>query len=42
MMGYGGGWMGGGVGTFGFITAAVILIDLILVGVWLWKQINKS
>ena len=41
MMGYGYGAMMGGFGTLGFITYLVILADLILIGVWLWKQINK-
>lgn len=48
MMGYWGGgsmmnW--GGLGWFsgiGFIFWLVILIDLILLGFWLWKQINKK
>jgi len=30
--------MGGG---FGFIVALVVMIDLILLGIWLYKQINK-
>ena len=39
MMGYGyGGMMGGG---FGSIIAVVGMIDLILLGIWLYKQINK-
>jgi len=41
MMGYGygyGGMMGGG---FGSIVAIVVTIDLILLGIWLYKQINK-
>jgi len=33
--------MGGGFGTFGAITWLVVLIDLILVGIWLWQQIRK-
>ena len=44
MMGYGynyGGMMGG-VGTFGFVTWLVIIVDLVLLGVWLWKQITKK
>ena len=41
-MGYGGGWsMMGGMGGFGYITLLVVLVDLILLGVWLWKQIQK-
>lgn len=39
MMGYGyGGMMGAG---FGAIVAWVVIIDLVLVGIWLFKQINK-
>lgn len=39
MMGYGyGGMMGGG---FGVIVAIVVIIDLVLLGIWLYKQINK-
>ncbi|MEX2029215.1 MAG: hypothetical protein WD963_01910 [Candidatus Paceibacterota bacterium] len=40
MMGYYGysGMMGGG---WGIIVGFVVLIDLILLGVWLFKQINK-
>lgn len=38
---YGGGWsMMGGVGTFGFITWLVVLVDLVLLGIWLWKKIK--
>lgn len=33
--------MMGGYGLFGGLFGIVILIDLILLGVWLWKQINK-
>jgi len=39
MMGYGyGGMMGGGLGLVMWI---VVLIDLVLLGVFLYKQINK-
>lgn len=43
MYGYGyGDWgMMGGMGYFGIITWLVVLVDLVLAGVWLWKQINK-
>ncbi|MDP3958116.1 MAG: hypothetical protein Q8Q36_01465 [bacterium] len=42
MMGYNYGWsMMGGAGTFGVITWLVVLVDLILVGIWLWQQIRK-
>lgn len=38
-MGYGyGGMMGGGLGV---VLWAIVLIDLVLVGIWLYKQINK-
>ena len=33
--------MMGGIGAWGGIVWLVVLIDLILVGVWLWKQIRK-
>lgn len=40
---YGGSWgMMGGVGAFGGITWIVVLVDLVLVGIWLWKQIMKK
>ncbi|MCL5019392.1 MAG: hypothetical protein M1426_02800 [Patescibacteria group bacterium] len=46
MMGqFGYGNMMGGFGAFsilGTIFWIVILIDLILLGVWLWKQVNKK
>jgi len=44
MFGYGynyGGMMGGGLAGLGFIACLVVLVDLILLGVWLWKQIKK-
>ena len=28
-------------GTFGIITWLVVLIDLVLLGIWLWKLIKK-
>jgi len=37
--GYGG--MMGGLGTLGLIAWVVVFVDLVLVGVWLWKQIKK-
>ncbi len=40
MMGYGWGNMMGGYGL-GSIVWIVVLVDLILLGVWLWKQISK-
>jgi len=35
----------GGFGWFGFFVTlfwAVILVDLVLLGMWLWKQIQKK
>lgn len=41
--GYDGGLgMMGGVGVFGLLTWLVVLVDLILVGIWLWQQISKG
>lgn len=40
MMGYGWSWMSG-AGTLGVITWLVIIVDLVLLGFWLWKQIKK-
>lgn len=34
--------MGGWFGLWGSLYAIVILVDLILLGVWLWKQIQKK
>ena len=43
MWGNYGSMMGGGwVGFWGSLYGIVILIDLILLGVWLWKQIQKK
>ena len=40
MMSYGyGGMMGGGLGS---LVALVLLVDLVLLGVWLWKQIQNK
>ena len=36
---YGG--MMGGVGVWGGLVGLIVIIDLVLVGIWLWKQINK-
>jgi len=38
-MGYG--MMGGG-SILGVLMSLVVLIDLILVGIWLWQHINKK
>ena len=44
--GYGAGMMGGlGAGTFGllgFVVWIVVFVDLILLGAWLWKQLQKK
>jgi len=45
MMGYGDwgyGSMMGGVGIFGSLIALAVLVDLVLVGIWLWQQISKK
>ena len=42
MMGYGYGGMMGGYGTLGLLTWIVLFIDLILLGVWLWKNISRK
>jgi len=34
--------MMGGAGAIGLITWLVILADLVLLGIWLWKQIEKK
>ncbi len=31
----------GGAGSFGFVFGLVLLADFILLGVFLWKHINK-
>ncbi len=43
MMGYWGysGMMSYGLGILGTVFWIVILFDLILLGIWLWKQIQK-
>lgn len=43
MMGYWGygGMMGYGIGILGTMFWLVTLVDLILLGIWLWKQIQK-
>ena len=38
--GFGGSMMGGSMGLFGSLIVLVILIDLVLVGIWLWKNIK--
>jgi cytoskeletal protein RodZ len=39
---YGYSSMMGGMGFFGLLTWLVVLVDLVLVGVWLWKEIAKK
>ena len=42
MMPYGYNWnMISGFGSLCFITWLVVIVDLILLGFWLWKQIKK-
>lgn len=42
MMGYGGGWgMMEGATGLGIIAWVAVIVDLVLLGVWLWKQIQK-
>ena len=41
MYGYGDWGMMSGMGYLGALTWLVLFIDLVLVGVWLWKQINR-
>ena len=43
MMGYGtwGGMMGG-VGFLGGLVWLVVVIDLVLLGIWLWQQVSKK
>ena len=38
MMGYG----YGGMSVLGLLTWLVVLVDLAVVGVWLWKQVSKK
>ena len=40
--GYSGFSMMSGAGLFGTITWLVVIVDLILVGVWLWQNISKK
>jgi len=42
--GYGSDWgmMGGGLTLFCVITWLVVIVDLILLGVWLWQQVSKK
>jgi hypothetical protein len=44
MIGYGNaGWgMMGGAGIFGPLVGIVVLVDLILLGIWLWQKVSKK
>lgn len=43
MMGYLGNMMGGGsFGLFASLFSLVIFVDLVLLGVWLWKNIQRK
>lgn len=42
MMGWGYGNMMGGVGVLGLAFWLVLFVDAILVGIWLWQQIQKK
>ena len=39
---YGYGGMMGGAGVLGFITWLVVIADLVLLGIWLWKKISNK
>jgi hypothetical protein len=39
---YYGSMMAGGGWFFGIISWLVVITDLILLGIWLWKQITKK
>lgn len=41
MMGWNYGMMDGGFGILGSLFALVLLVDAVLLGIWLWKQIQK-
>lgn len=41
MMGYGYSGMWGG-GSLGIITWIVIIVDLVLLGIWLWQHITTK
>ncbi len=42
MMGYGYEGMMGSMGALGLFIWLVVLVDLVLVGIWLWQQISKK
>ena len=41
-LGYGSGGMMGGFALLGLLFWAVMFIDLVLLGMWLWKQLQKK
>ena len=41
MYGYGNGMMGE-AGIFMLLTWIIVLVDLVLVGIWLWQHITKK
>lgn len=40
--GYGYGGMMGGAGVIGSLIWAIVVIDLVLLGIWLWKKISNK
>lgn len=40
-MGYYGN-IAGGIGVFGSLFSIVVFIDLVLLGIWLWKKIQEK
>lgn len=40
MMGYGYG--ASGLGLLALLTWLAVLVDLVLLGIWLWKQVSKK
>ena len=42
MMQYYGAGMMGGAGALGLITWIVVTVDLVLLGIWLWKMVSKK
>jgi hypothetical protein len=39
---WGYGSMMGGTDVLGLLTWLVIVVDLVLVGIWLWQQVSKK
>lgn len=42
MMDFGWGHMGGGMGIFAVLVWLVLLVDLVLVGIWLFQKISNK